>query len=97
MQGDLGKPRPALIIQADYFDEHPTVTVLPLTSTMQATPLFRVSVEPGELTGLRETSQVMVDKAMTIQRSKVGKVVGRLDDEAMLSVNRLLAVFVGIA
>ena len=30
MQGDHGKPRPALVIQSDLFDELPTVTVLPL-------------------------------------------------------------------
>jgi len=33
--GDYGKPRPALIVQADLFNAaHPSVTVLPLTSTI---------------------------------------------------------------
>jgi mRNA interferase MazF len=30
--GDYGKPRPALIVQADVYVEHPSVAVLPLTS-----------------------------------------------------------------
>jgi mRNA interferase MazF len=34
MQGDFGKPRPALVIQADQFNEHATVTVLPLNTTL---------------------------------------------------------------
>ncbi|MGK9145880.1 type II toxin-antitoxin system PemK/MazF family toxin, partial [Xanthomonas euvesicatoria] len=41
MQGDFGKPRPALVIQADQFDAHTTVTVLPVTSTLVAAPLLR--------------------------------------------------------
>ena len=31
--GDFGKPRPALVIQSDRFDEHATVTVLLVSST----------------------------------------------------------------
>ena len=33
MQGDHGKPRPALVIQSDLFDQLATVTVLPLISS----------------------------------------------------------------
>ena len=32
MQGDFGKPRPALVIQSDQFNGHATVTVLPVTN-----------------------------------------------------------------
>ena len=32
LPGDYGKPRPALVIQSDLFAEHPSVTVLPVTS-----------------------------------------------------------------
>jgi len=63
MQGDFGKPRPALVIQADQFSEHATVTVLPVTSTLIAAPLFRVTVQPSAENGLRKPSQVMVDKS----------------------------------
>ena len=34
MQGDFGKPRPALVIQSDQFNGHATVTVLPVTGTL---------------------------------------------------------------
>jgi len=44
MQGDFGKPRPALVIQANQFSEHASVTVLPVTSTLVAAPLLRVTV-----------------------------------------------------
>ncbi|PKO84600.1 MAG: growth inhibitor PemK [Betaproteobacteria bacterium HGW-Betaproteobacteria-11] len=97
MQGDFGKPRPALVIQADPFDEHATVTVLPVTSTLVAAPLLRITVQPSAENGLQKPSQVMVDKAMTVKRGRVGQAFGRIDANAMVEVERCLAVFLGIA
>jgi mRNA interferase MazF len=97
MQGDIGKPRPALVIQADQFAEHTTVTVLPVTSTLVAAPLLRITVEPNSENGLRKPSQVMVDKAMTVRRDKMGPAFGHIDAAIMVEVERCLAVFLGIA
>lgn len=97
IQGDYGKPRPAVIIQADQFHEHATVTVLPVTSTLVAAPLFRIAIQPSDANGLQKASQVMVDKAITVKRSRVGQVFGRIDPDSMLEVERCLAVFLGIA
>lgn len=97
MQGDFGKPRPALVIQADQFDAHATVTVLPLTGTLVAAPLLRITVQPGAENGLQKPSQVMVDKAMTVKRDQIGAAFGRLDANAMVEIERCLAVFLGIA
>ena len=97
LQGDFGKPRPALVIQSDQFDEHATVTVLPVTGTMVAAPLLRVTVQPDAGNGLQKPSQVMVDKAMTVKRDKVGPAFGRIQADALVEVERCLAVFLGIA
>ena len=97
LQGDLGKPRPALVIQSDLFDTHPSISILPVTSELRAAPLFRITLNPNELNGLTRPSQVMVDKPQSISREKVGAVIGHLDDETMLAVNRALAVFLGFA
>ena len=97
LQGDFGKPRPALVIQADRFEEAATVTILPVTSTLIDAPLLRLTVEPSEVNGLWKRSQIMIDKASTVQRDKIGPAFGHLDDEAMVSVTRGLAVFLGIA
>ena len=93
--GDYGKPRPALIVQSDAYAEHPSITVLPLTSELHDMPLLRVTVEPGEDTGLRLRSQVMVDKATTIARVKAGIRIGRLDEATLVNVSRALAAFLG--
>ena len=97
LPGSYRKPRPALIIQSDLFDEHPSMTILPVTSELRDTPLFRITVEPDDGNGLRKRSQVMVDKAQTVPREKVGETFGRLDDATMLAVTRALAVFLGFA
>lgn len=94
--GDYGKPRPALIVQATAHAEHPSVTVLPLTSDMNELPLFRVTVEPGEETGLRLPSQVMVDKATTVPRTKIGNRMGQVNHAVLGMVDQALATFLGL-
>jgi mRNA interferase MazF len=74
------EPRPALIIQSDFFVEHPSVTILPVTSELRDTPLFRVTINSTPETGLQKTSQVMVDKTHTVPRDKLGKLLGHLDE-----------------
>lgn len=97
LQGDFGKPRPALVIQADSFSALSSVTVLPLTSRMVDASLLRVTLEPSAENGLQKPSQVMVDKAVTVMRDKLGPPFGRIDAEVLIQVERCLAVFLGIA
>jgi len=96
-QGDFGKPRPALVIQSDLFREHSTITVLPITSTLVSAPLLRVTVHPTPENGLQKTSQVMVDKAITVKQEKIGPAFGRIDANGLIEIERTLAVLLGIA
>lgn len=97
MPGDYGKPRPALVIQSDRFSETGSLTILLLSASIVAAPLIRLTVEPTPENGLRKPTQVMVDKAMSVKRERLGAPFGRLDDDAMLAVTRSLAVFLGVA
>ena len=97
MPGDLAKPRPALIIQADRFQDTGTVTVLLISGTLIDAPLLRPLVKPTPENGLHKPSQVMIDKAMSVKRDRLGASFGRLDDDTLLSVTRSLAVFLGLA
>ena len=94
LQGDAGKARPALVIQAGHFAALPTVVVLPLTSTLIDAPLMRVTIEGS---GLLQRSQVMVSRPQTVQRNKIGRVIGHVDAATLLEVTRRLAVLLGIA
>ena len=95
ISGDYGKPRPALVIQADAFVDLPSVTVLRLTSEMHEWPLLRVSVAPSAVNGLRQPSQVMIDKAVTVPRAKVGPSIGRIEADTLRSVERALHALLG--
>lgn len=97
LQGDYGKPRPALIVQTDQFAALATVAILPLTSHRVDAPLLRLTLEPSPENGLRGPSQIMLDKPMTVKVDKISSAFGHLDDTAMVSVNRLLALFLGLA
>lgn len=96
LSGDFGKPRPALVIQSDYFQDTATLTVLTLSSTVVAEGHARITIEPDQDNGLRLPSQIMVDKAMTVRRDKIGPVIGRVDSDVMTSVNRSIALFFGL-
>lgn len=98
LQGEHGKPRPALILRSDLFANlTSTVTVALLTSASLDVPIFRVPVDPSETNGLRTRSFVMIDQTFSANIRRFGDVFGRLDDADLLRVNRALAVFLGIA
>lgn len=90
-------PRPAVVIQSDLFDEHPSVIVLPLTFELRETPLFRIQVEPDAGNGLPSRAQVMVDKPRTVARDRLAATGGSLDEITLLAVTRAMAVFLGFA
>jgi mRNA interferase MazF len=97
IQGDFGKPRPALVIQSPHFANHTSVTVLLVTSTLVDAPLLRVTVQAAPGNGFEKTSQIMIDKAMTLKLEKIGPVLGRVNPDELTQVERGLAVFLGIA
>jgi mRNA interferase MazF len=96
VSGDYGKPRPALIVQANAFELHPSVIVLPLTSEMHDAPLIRVTVAASDSTGLRVPSQIMVDKATAVPRVKLGVRIGQVDEATLQAVNEALSGFLGL-
>ena len=94
LPGDYGKPRPALVIQADHFADHPSVTLLPITSHLVEAPLLRIAIGPGN--GLEHPSQIQIDKAQTACRERIGPVIGHVSPATLIAINRALAVFLGL-
>ena len=95
--GDYGKPRPALVVQSDLFAELPSVVICPLTSMLRDdADQFRLEVHPSRSNGLREISQIAVDKITAIPVGKIGGVIGEADDALLLRVSRALALFLSI-
>ena len=97
LPGGYGKPRPALVIQSSLFADHPSVTILPLTSDLRETPIFRIRILPAPANGLHTPSDVMIDKLHTIARDKIRETIGVIDDMHLIEIERALAVWLGIA
>lgn len=95
--GDYGKPRPALVIQDDAFADLESLTVLRLTTDLRNFPLFRIDIEPGASNGLRERSQIMIDKAVAVPHRRIGRRIGRVEDTVMSRVDVALVRFLGLA
>lgn len=89
-----GKPRPAVIIQADtLLENHPSILVCQLSTDPRAAigTFFRVQVEPTETNGLRE------DRVVTIERGNIRQSIGQLDTTTMNQLNTALVLFQGLA
>ena len=68
-----------------------------MASELRDLPFIRVTVEPTRSNGLKKASQVMVDKANTLPREKVGQRIGRVEASVMRAVDSALTAFLGLA
>jgi len=93
----VGKPRPAVIVQEDRFDSTSSITLCVFTTDPTEAPLLRMLIEPTDSNGLSSASRLMVDKVTTVPKARVGKRIGKLNDEDMVRLNRALTVFLGLA
>jgi mRNA interferase MazF len=92
--GDYGKPRPAVIVQSDLFnDTHASLTVCPVTSTLVEAPLFRVPIQPSRANGLMRQSQIMADKVQTLRRDRIRERIGALGPVQMQVVDAALRLW----
>ena len=95
--GDYGKPRPAVVVQTDLANPtHSSLVLCPITSHLENAPLFRLEVTPSPENRLEKSCQIMVDKTTTVRQDKVRQVIGRLDEDSMIRVNRSLAFWLGL-
>jgi mRNA interferase MazF len=96
-QGDLGKPRPAVILHADeYIDVHETLILCPLTTYLADSPNFRPTIAPSAENGLQAISQIMVDKVTHLRKSAISQVIGRLGDQDMWRLEAALINITGL-
>lgn len=95
--GDLGKPRPAVILHADeYIEFHETLLLCPLTTFLADSPNFRPTLEPSSENGLQVTSQIMVDKTTHLKKSSIRQVIGHLDEQDMRRLEVALINITGL-
>ncbi len=96
--GELGRPRPAVIVQADELgNDTSSVLVCPVTSTLTEGLPVRPTVEAGTGNGLRLRSQIMTDKTLAVPRGHIRRVLGALDPDAVDRLGQALLVVLGLA
>jgi mRNA interferase MazF len=96
--GDLGKPRPAIVVQAEGFGDNPlSVIVCPVSSDIVGTPRIRPIVEPSIKNGLRVRSQIMTDKLIALRRERIRQTIGTLEEDIGEQLDRALLVVLGLA
>ena len=96
--GELGRPRPVVIVQADELGDDTTgVLVCPITSELTDRLPVRPTVEADTGNGLRLRSQIMTDKTLAVPRDRIRRVLGSFDPHTMDRLDRALLVVLGLA
>lgn len=96
--GDFGRPRPAVIVQADELGEATTTLLLcPMTSGLTEELPIRPTVEPTAQNGLHVESQIMTDKMLAVPRDHVRQLVGSIDSETRVRLDSALLIVLGLA
>lgn len=97
--GELGRPRPGIIVQADELGNNTTtILVCPLSSDTDtiANPRLRPLIEPHPANGLRVRSQIMTDKMLAQRRDRIRQVIGTIDSETSDRLNVALLLVMGL-
>lgn len=94
---EQGGVRPVLIIQNNVGNHYsPTVIAASITSRKRKHRMPTHVFLPVGTRGLRSDSIVLLEQVRTIDRTRLGEYIGRLDATAMEAVDAALAVSVGI-
>jgi mRNA interferase MazF len=97
LNGDHGKPRPAVIVQADAFNKtHATLTICPFTTHLIEASLFRLLISPTKQNGLQVVSQIMIDKITSLKRDKIHQKVGSLTVDQIKKLDDALLLWLDL-
>jgi len=95
--GDLGRPRPAIVVQANALgDAATTVLICPLTSEMTEELPIRPIVGPNPENGRRIRSQIMTDKLLAVRRERMTRALGSIDSRTRDELDRALMIVLGL-
>ena len=86
-----------MIVQEDRFQATNSITLCVFTTDPTDAPLLRMLIEPTDRNGLSSASRLMIDKVTTVPKARIGKRIGKLNDDDVVRLNRALTVFHGLA
>lgn len=87
---EIRKTRPALVVSNDISNAHsPIVSLSLITSSVTRVYSFEVEI-PAKTAGLTSRSKIMVHQTHAVDKTRLGKKLGRLPDSIMSQVDRAL-------
>ena len=85
--------RPVLIVQNNQANKFiPTVTVVPLTSNLRASRFLFTVLIPSAQSGLPQDSVALVFQVRTIDRSRLNRKAGHIEQESIAAVDAALRI-----
>lgn len=94
---DYGKPRPAIVVQSESLASTDSIILCPMTTHLVEAPLYRVNVMPDDGNGLREQSQIMMDKIAGTPKDRCRDVIGHVAPSVMSQLDQGLALLIGLS
>lgn len=84
---EIRKTRPGLVVSNDTNNLYAgTITLLPLTSQVGRVYPFEVLLKPGTF-GNREATKAKANQIRTVDKQRLGKLIGIVTDEIMKEVD----------
>ncbi len=93
---EIKKTRPALVISNDSNNEvADTVTVVPITSKTANVYPFEVLL-PKSKYGLQEGSKLKTNQIRTVDKKRLGKLIGAVNEQTMRDTEEAILLHLGI-
>jgi mRNA interferase MazF len=92
---EIGKTRPALILQNDLGNRYANTTIVAaITGRIKELPTL-VNVDPSKSNGLRQSCAVNLSHIRTVNQTRLISRIGRLEDEYFPKIQRALWISCG--
>ena len=94
---EIKKTRPALVIQNDITNRFGMTTIVAAITSKVSTPPYpnETILHPGT-SGLEVVSTVRLDQIRTVDRQRLVKRLGRVDDSTMAKVDEAIKISLGL-
>lgn len=95
---EQGGKRPVLIISNDIGNKHsPTVIVASITSRVRSKAKLPTHIVISDFKGLEKNSIILLEQIRTLDKQRLQEYLGTFDRRFMLSVDKALAISIGIS
>jgi len=94
---EISKTRPVLVVSNDLNNQFSgTVTILPITSmTLDKIYPFEVLLPKG-CGGLPKDSKVKADQVRTLDKTRLAKLLGKVDQKQIAAINKAIMLHLGL-